>query len=226
MQLAQLELWIDPVSRSGPDAMAVDEWLLQTTQVPVLRVYRWLGDWGSLGYFSKLSEAEAAIPGLNWVRRWTGGGVVDHRADWTYSLAIPASEPLARARGLVSYQHIHLILANVIGAEGLVVQLSEGTGKSGAAACFSNPVDFDLVGEAGVKLAGAGQRRSRAGLLHQGSIAVGCGDLRHSLARAQAIAEQLSAMAPLPFSKAVDDQAISEIARSRYAVNSWTERCR
>ena len=75
-----LQLWLDPVARPGPEAMAVDEWLLGEVQVPLLRIYRWQGEWGSLGYFGSLSEAQKNFPGLQWVRRWTGGGTVDHRA--------------------------------------------------------------------------------------------------------------------------------------------------
>ena len=36
--LDELMLWIDPVKRPGPEAMAVDEWLLETAAAPVLRV--------------------------------------------------------------------------------------------------------------------------------------------------------------------------------------------
>ena len=40
---AKLRLWMDPVRRCGPEAMAVDEWLLETAEIPVLRVYGWAG---------------------------------------------------------------------------------------------------------------------------------------------------------------------------------------
>jgi hypothetical protein len=40
----ELKLWVDPVARVAPESMAVDEWLLETAQQPVLRVYRWLGE--------------------------------------------------------------------------------------------------------------------------------------------------------------------------------------
>jgi lipoate-protein ligase A len=39
-------------------------------------------------------------------------------------------------------------------------------------ACFEKPVAWDLVDRQGRKLAGAGQRRTRRGLLHQGSVVV------------------------------------------------------
>lgn len=168
-----MRLWVDPVARAGPEAMAVDEWLLETAERPLLRVYQWLGDWGTVGYFGRLAEARAAVPGVRWVRRWTGGGTVDHRADWTYTVLAPAGEMLAGLRGAESYRLLHAALAATLAAEGLDARLSGGGGTTGAALCFANPVSHDLIDRTGRKLAGAGQRRVRCGLLHQGSVAGG-----------------------------------------------------
>lgn len=188
----QLRLWIDPVPRPGPEAMAVDEWLLENAGSPVLRVYGWLGAWASIGYFGKLAEAQAALAGVQWVRRWTGGGVVDHRADWTYSVVVPGGAGLTQMRGVESYRRIHLALAAALRVEGLTARLSAGDQQTGAALCFDNPVGHDLVGADGGKLAGAGQRRTRQGLLHQGSVAAACHD-EGSKTRAVALASTLAA---------------------------------
>lgn len=170
----KLRLWVDPVPRSGPEAMAVDEWLLETATLPVLRVYRWAGDWASVGYFGEIAAAREAFPGVDLVRRWTGGGLVDHRADWTYSVIVPAAEALAGRRGAESYRRLHAALAASLEAEGISARLSGGDEATGAALCFENPVHHDLLGPDGRKLAGAGQRRTRLGLLHQGSVAGIC----------------------------------------------------
>jgi lipoyl(octanoyl) transferase len=215
---------MDPIRRSGPEAMAVDEWLLETTQVPVLRVYGWQGEWGSLGYFGKLSEAKAAFPDLDWVRRWTGGGVVDHRADWTYTLVIPAGEALASERGAESYRQIHTALAETLRGEGRELRLCDGLGKTGQAACFLNPVDYDLVGAMGEKLAGAGQRRSRAGLLHQGSVAACCPSLQQSINRAQAFADRLAVREIEGFSGVLMESDVIQRMMGRYALEKWTAR--
>ena len=42
-----------------------------------------------------------------------------------------------------------------------------------SSSCFEKPVEWDLIDESGEKVAGAGQRRTRKGLLHQGSILLG-----------------------------------------------------
>jgi len=220
--LRKLELWMDPVVRPGPEAMAVDEWLLENVTAPLLRVYRWDGDWASVGYFGKINEARAAIPHVRWVRRWTGGGVVDHRANWTYSLVVPQAEPLANTRGAESYRWIHAALAKVLGGEGTTVELSEGTAETGAALCFENPVSYDLVGEAGHKIAGAGQRRTRLGLLHQGSAAMPC-DETTSRQRAENLAKSLSeCWQRVDFE--IAPQVLKEKTTARYGNERWLEK--
>jgi lipoate-protein ligase A len=167
---ARMRVWEDNLPRGGPEAMAIDEWLLESCEVPTLRVYRWSGEWGSLGYFSKLASARSTFPDLQWVRRCTGGGVVDHRNDWTYTIIDPAEGPLAKARGDESYRLIHQALAAALGECSIVCRLSTGEEANDASACFKNPVRRDLVSADGEKIAGAGQRRTQRGLLHQGSL--------------------------------------------------------
>ena len=220
--LRKLQLWLDPVTRPGPEAMAVDEWLLETAASPVLRVYRWLGDWGSVGYFGSLGEAMAGFPSVQWVRRWTGGGTVDHRMDWTYTVVAPAGEALAGARGADSYRMLHAALAAALVAEGLHVRLSTGAEASGAALCFANPVNHDLIDHAGRKLAGAGQRRTRRGLLHQGSVAAPCDE-----AASQARAERLAAGLAAAWKWCEFHPPAAWLAakvQERYALAGWTER--
>ena len=220
--LDQLQLWIDPVKRSGPEAMAVDEWLLDHVRLPVLRIYGWLGDWGSMGYFGKLDDAVVSFPGISWVRRWTGGGTVDHREDWTYTVVAPAAEPLASMRGDGSYRLIHAALAKALEEEGIEARLSSGADETGAAICFENPVNHDLVGLGGKKLAGAGQRRSRHGLLHQGSLASPCvGEVSRvrgaRLAAALAKDWSFSDFSP-------PGALIADLVAARYAHPDWTHR--
>ena len=217
-----LRVWIDPVARAGPAAMAVDEWLLEAATTPVLRVYRWLGNWGSVGYFGALAEATAAFPGVDWVRRWTGGGTVDHRADWTYTVVAPAGGRLASCRGAESYRLVHAALATALVAEGIEARLSSGAEATGATLCFENPVSHDLVGAAGAKLAGAGQRRTRAGLLHQGSVAVPVGAVdssRRAATLAGCLAKEWSAIDFEP-----PPEIIARKITERYARPSWTGR--
>ncbi len=203
--------------------MAVDEWLWETAAEPVLRIYRWSGNWGSIGCFGRLDEARAALPGLDWVRRWTGGGTVDHRRDWTYTLVVPAGEPLAALRGAESYRVIHRALAAALIEEGRTAELAGLSPAAAGGLCFVKPVEHDLLDAGGCKLAGAGQRRNRAGLLHQGSVALPVTDASASILRARRLAAALAgSFRETEFHPPAEDLR-ARIAR-RYGNPEWTAR--
>ena len=167
--LAELMLWNDAVPHDGPSNMAIDDWLWRNATVPTLRVYRWQGDWISIGYFSTWS----AVPeGRDFVRRPTGGGVVDHRDDWTYTLVVPRGFGLAELPGAESYRRIHLAIREALREEKIECELVSQASEEANELCFVRPVVYDLVDASGKKLAGAGQRRGKHGLLHQGSLQV------------------------------------------------------
>lgn len=215
-------VWIDPVARPGPEAMAVDEWLAVTSRVPVLRVYRWAGEWGSIGYFGKLADARSSLPDLSWVRRWTGGGTVDHRNDWTYTIFAPAGSSLYTMKGAESYRVIHAALAGILSAEGHQVRLASRLESSGDSLCFLNPVDHDIVDSHGRKLAGAGQRRTKLGLLHQGSVALACGPEiapKRTMTLAAAVAGTAERWDPQPPAEWIAAKVVQ-----RYACGSWLNR--
>ena len=74
--------------------MAIDEALLETAVVPSIRFYRWHSPALSFGYFGKFSDVAIYAAERDLVRRWTGGGIVFHGDDLTYSIVIPASDPV------------------------------------------------------------------------------------------------------------------------------------
>ncbi len=173
----KLQVWQDGVARSGPENMAVDEWLMKRGEL-VLRIYHWAGEWVSLGYFQSAEEARRIFgDDIAYVRRWTGGGIVDHREDVTYTLVIPRSEELARMKGSGSYCEVHRAVAACLNLGGLACELTAEDGAGDSAACFENPVSWDVISSDGRKLAGAGQKRTREGILHQGSVMVVDGGL-------------------------------------------------
>ncbi|MDG1671128.1 MAG: hypothetical protein P8M08_09045 [Akkermansiaceae bacterium] len=178
MLFQKLLVWRDSQARPGPENMAIDEWLMtQLGEVPILRQYQWSGDWVSMGYFQSLRAAKMIFGSASkYVRRWTGGGVVDHRNDATYSLMIPRSGQLASIGGSESYRQIHAALARCLLDRGHSCELVFRDSASNSVACFDKPVEWDLLCQ-GEKIAGAGQRRTRHGILHQGSVAVKSPDL-------------------------------------------------
>ena len=164
----KLAVWIDPVPRDGPSQMACDEALLRVADMAVLRIFRWSEPWVSLGYFTPWAEAAAIRPDLPACRRWTGGGLVVHENDFTFALTAPRSEEWARLRPEESYRVVHAALAGALLEAGHAAAMFDGEARSGAA-CFAGPVRYDVV-DGSRKIAGGAQRRTKRGLLHQGSI--------------------------------------------------------
>ena len=176
LPFAALRLW-DDRARAGSGAwnMAVDEALLMgmaDSPLPVLRVYRWDRPTLSFGYFLPQAEALAALfPGETLIRRWTGGGLVHHAHAVTWSLVAPHTEGFCRLRPGPSYAQLHLALAHALlgmGLQGISVVPGEATAPPGGL-CAEAPAPGDVMRH-GRKIAGAGQRRTRQGLLHQGVI--------------------------------------------------------
>ncbi|HEX4085740.1 MAG TPA: hypothetical protein VHY22_12570 [Chthoniobacteraceae bacterium] len=156
----------DPEPHGAALNMAIDEVLLAEVSAPVLRVYRWERPAVSFGYFEAWAPVRESYAGRDAVRRWTGGGVVPHGADFTYSLLIPRG--LAEAAGRC-YEVIHAALRAALAEAGIHAMPAVADAEKRSRACFENPVTHDVV-IAGRKVAGAAQRRTRAGLLHQGSV--------------------------------------------------------
>jgi lipoate-protein ligase A len=145
--------------------MAVDEALLRLVRKPVLRIYEWNVPAVSLGYFQP-----AQIAGERpFVRRYTGGGLVDHAQDVTYTIVLPRAHPWMEMSAPESYCHIHRGVQAALTACGIVSELTPAAHDVESHACFAKPVKFDIIAPTG-KLSGAAQRRTREGLLHQGSI--------------------------------------------------------
>ena len=214
--------WRDTTLRKAAENMAVDQVLMSRVgNDPILRIYDWSEPSVSFGYFHTLQDARFAFPSskespVDYVRRWTGGGIVDHRIDLTYTLVVPRECGLSHERGASSYRIIHQVLARVLNALGQNVELSDYDHGDGSV-CFNNPVAFDLADTHGVKIAGAGQRRTRHGLLHQGSLLSNLGtDLI-----GQEFASQLSSKQEAWLGCANFEEEVLAIAADRYATAEW-----
>lgn len=164
-----LTVFADPTPRGGPEQMALDEALLETSVRPVLRIYCWDGPAVSFGYTQSHAEVTRAFPGVPLVRRWTGGGIVEHGEDWTFSLVVPAGDPFSAVRPAESYRRIHAVIAAALGRE-MFLKRETPAGHALAGACFVQPVRDDVLAIDGRKVCGGAQRRARKGFLHQGSV--------------------------------------------------------
>src|SRR5579871_608381 len=137
--------------------MAVDEALLREVQAPVLRLYGWDVPAVSLGYFQPANLAPVGRP---YVRRYTGGGLVDHAHDVTYTIVLPRNHPWMDLSMPESYCHIHKGVQAALAAYGIQSELTPVALEGNADACFQKPVKHDIVSGTS-KLSGAAQRRTR-----------------------------------------------------------------
>jgi len=170
--------------------MALDEIVLDSAPPGglVLRFYRWPG--GSpepgtrmnpaavtFGYFQTWREVSAdisrsgVIPAFPVVRRPTGGGIVYHDGDITFSLVFPwdrfASTDLV-------YKDLHRGVHLGLKGLGLGSRLWSPTeperSRPAPSACFAAPSPMDLVLDDGAKVLGGALRRRRGVGLYQGSF--------------------------------------------------------
>jgi len=160
--------------------MALDEALLENISrlgKPVLRFYGWTEPAATFGYFQKFSEVERATTLRPLIRRPTGGGIVPHDADWTYSAVFPPGHEWHTLKAEGSYHRIHDWLRLAFAKLNIETELASCCKKSAIrnpqsaipGACFVGHEKSDLLWH-GKKIAGAAQRRNKLGLLIQGSV--------------------------------------------------------
>lgn len=156
--------------------MAMDEVLLSNSPLldgrVLVRIYRWDRPSVSFGS-SQICPVELREKSYTLVRRPTGGGVVYHDVDLTYTVVVPPQHDILKLDRMESYRIFHEALLIKLTENGVAAEL-ESVGSEhvdrATMQCFVSPSRFDLVAPSGSKYAGAAQRRTRSGILHQGSI--------------------------------------------------------
>ena len=241
---AKLEICRDATPRSAAMNMAIDEALVEAAKVPTIRFYRWKSPALSFGYFGKFADVVNYVTKRDLVRRWTGGGIVFHGDDLTYSIIIPATEPAFGESPKSIYEKIHCALRDSLAANGGCVELAaigaDATLRRPRIAqraapsnvCCATPVRADVMVN-GRKVAGAAQRRTHAGLLHQGSIQLATGPVRVAAAighvdlgngLAERFARELSEVRnEKSLSNSLVERA-EKIAEQKYNTQTWLQR--
>ena len=199
--------------------MAIDESLLRHVLQPVLRIYGWSIPCLSLGYFQKSS---LVTKDQAFVRRYTGGGIVEHGHDLTYTLILPAHHPLTTSGTLPSYRAVHQAVAKALTACDIPCKLSSAQPLNDDPSCFLKPVPADVLDSLGHKLAGAAQRRTKQGCLHQGSILLH-GPIPASLSAhlIHSFEECLQAQTSESTLTDQEIQSTADLETSRYANREW-----
>jgi lipoate-protein ligase A len=169
--------FLDSGGLDGAEQMALDAGLMDRARLTgeaVLRVYGWSRPTLSFGrhesvrgrFIPEALERE----NVGAVRRPTGGRVLMHDREVTYSVTAPAPE---NERLKESYRRINAILLAAIARLGVSVTEAPASAprRPGGAACFAEPSEGELVVD-GRKLVGSAQLRERGALLQHGSILI------------------------------------------------------
>lgn len=221
--------------------MAIDAALLETLPVRtvVFRHYGWTEPCLTFGYSQRHHEVAAHRPdGLTLCRRMTGGGIVDHRNDWTYALVIHQKAACAGISSTDLYARIHRALSDALAEQDIPSQLAPcprkcdeaKASRTGPDQCFVQPVMNDVLQPDGAKIAGAAMKRTRTGLLVQGSV--DCGALPQELdfeLFSQSFGQQLARSLEVPKEQPEDlrpyfNGQIIEREKEKFASKEWMKR--
>ena len=191
----------------------------------VIRVYRWARPTLSFGR----NEPAFSRPGLDIVRRPTGGRMILHHRELTYSFTLPAAD---RPRAI--YGQLNQILAATLERLGVPVTIATEGAPTTTGPCFAAPSPGELIYE-GRKIAGSAQWRENGVVLQHGSILVdndqeglSPATLRAVLGRAPTASELAEAFAEVVDTVTFEPEAIvDEDARQlcrHYVDDDWTWR--
>lgn len=163
--------------------MATDEALLRSfaplSSPPVLRLYSWNPPALSLGRFQKADEvldlARCRVDGLGIVRRVTGGGVIYHADELTYSLVCSPSQIPPASSIKDSFRVLTGFLLKFYRELGLDASYAADVVPEGTRLgertpfCFAGKESFDILIN-GCKIGGNAQRRLKGIIFQHGSI--------------------------------------------------------
>ncbi len=216
--------------------MALDCVLVRTyTRGNILRVYRWSsGPALTFGYsqFSREVFQGAAAQSFTGqiCRRPTGGGVVYHTDDLTFSLVFSSADKPA-----VIYEKLHQCIRHALAASGvfsvpftqkLPVSAYAPSQHHVASACFVNPVENDLLLQTGQKMLGGAIRRFGTTVLYQGSLQMP--GARENPSCKQGIINGVRAFLGTDLRvkpiRAEDLSAARLLAQTQYQTVAWTEK--
>ena len=131
----EMNSWFLLQSGPGDPAlnMALDEALLEAMSRlgrPVLRFYGWTEPAATFGYFQKYADVERATLLRPLIRRPTGGGIVPHDADWTYSFAFPPGHEWHSLKAEESYRRVHEWIQSAFAKLNVTTELAPSHKKS------------------------------------------------------------------------------------------------
>lgn len=172
-------LFWDDFAHHPQENMNIDARLLKDASAlngkPLIRFYDWDRPAVSIGAFQK--EDIVADKSYCVVTRPTGGGVVYHENEFTYTIVVPKEHYIYSLDRVESYRVLHKAIVKAFahfGLKGLLVDSEQPKADRATMQCFTTPTKYDILCEDKegkvAKFAGSAQRRTKFGILHQGSI--------------------------------------------------------
>ena len=162
--------------------MAIDEAILKVYAdrniPPTLRIYGWQPKGFSLGYFQdafKLLNIDKCIcQNIPFVRRITGGGLIFHNQELTYSISCSKEDIKSFGSVKEGFRRLTLFLINFYRSLGLDVYFfyerkDKSFKRKPTSFCFDSNEDCDIIIE-GKKIGGNAQRRIKNVIFQHGSI--------------------------------------------------------
>lgn len=218
------------------EQMALDEVLVQSYEGGfLLRFYSWTdGPACTFGYAQFYQEVQRQLANGGFkgpaVRRPTGGGIVLHEDDLTFSCVFKTTQTSPKT----IYQHLHGQINDALQQAGLMcTSFNQPLTPSDyapsvdhqASACFMRPVENDLLSD-GKKVLGGAIRRFADTILYQGSLQ--CAGARKNPAYKRAVIEAVQSgygvqLKPQAVSKALSDAA-RQLAQTQYMKPEWNQK--
>lgn len=167
------------------EIMQKDRELLDTLsfeKAPILHFYEWASPSVTYGHFLDplkfFSMEGVEKEGISLAKRPTGGGIIFHLWDFAFSALVPSSHFAFSQNTLENYAYVNeaVLLAVQDFLEiknGIELTPLDGDliGSGSQHFCMAKPTRYDVMVQ-GRKVAGAAQRKTKDGFLHQGSISL------------------------------------------------------
>ncbi len=159
--------FIDTPTLTARENMEFDKSLLECGE-PVFRLYTWEKSAFTLGRSQKIEDTE--LFSEDWARRETGGGLLLHGYDISYSITIP-TQLLGDKSVKESYEYLCSFLLHFYRKLGLHVEYAKDLdiNLEKSFFCQEGFEPYDMICN-GKKLGGNAQRRTKKTTLQHGSI--------------------------------------------------------
>lgn len=215
--------------------MAADEMLCASNAAAyILRFFSWAAPGITYGYSQRRLQVETAvrIAGSSIkdiVRRPTGGGIVFHEDDVTFSFIFPSPELLFEPHK--TYERLHTAINRKYRECGEDFTLMSGKTESYAVnspamACFSKPVTLDILYN-NKKVLGGALRKTGTKMLYQGSFQFPGARKRqafHKRVISSALAEEFKIeWKTAHFSEEMSEE-LQKLATGKYRTKEWNSR--